>query len=372
MTPPEEIPESFGSYLKREREFREITLEEIAAYTRIKFRALEAIERDDFASLPALAFIRAFIRCYADYLGLNLPDVMLRFDAFIQNRYPELTGETPIIPKKPRPKQRYLPLIFIILAVLLIAFVYWLKRPPSSGSEKPGPSVHETTKPGPGLASPANTVLAMGPAYRLTGPPTHPGTTVREGLTTGAGPTPPTPVTPPGPAPLPANTLASPPVRPVTPIPGPTAVPSVPHPLERPRNLRPLTSSYREPLGPPRALATMPAGHAPTPTPAEPAPPEPTSPADYKHRVTIQVKQPCWIQYTLDNDGPHNFMLQPEKAVELQAVSSVKIKVGNPDSVIGVKYNGQALTFKAQCSPWWLNFPAQPGDNSCPTNPGPP
>jgi cytoskeleton protein RodZ len=329
MAQPSDIPESFGAYLKRERELREIPLDEIAAYTRIKLRALEAIERDDFASLPALAFMRAFIRCYADYIGLNVPDVMLRFDAFVQNRYPELTGEVPIIQKKKPPRQRYVPLALAIVAVLLIALSYWLKKSPHQ--EKPAPVPAEqpagNTEPRKAAAlPPTSQELGLGDANRPAAAEVMP-------------------------APSPE---ASPAGETHPPEPGEGPAPAEPS--------APWTSISDHPLGPPLALAS------PAPAPEETRPSRPAP--KIKHTLTITVNQPCWIQYLIDNDPPRQTILQPDQTVTFAALSSVKINVGNPDGVSSVTYNDQPFKFEPKCSPWWLNFPAGPNDNPCPTRGG--
>ena len=61
----------FGEYLRRERELRSVTLEEISAATRISIRFLEAIESEELSKLPGGIFTRSFVRTYARYLGLD-------------------------------------------------------------------------------------------------------------------------------------------------------------------------------------------------------------------------------------------------------------------------------------------------------------
>jgi len=68
----EEAPMTgFGEYLRREREMRGVTLEEISAATRISIRFLEAIENEELSKLPGGIFTRSFVRTYARYLGLD-------------------------------------------------------------------------------------------------------------------------------------------------------------------------------------------------------------------------------------------------------------------------------------------------------------
>src|SRR5512132_1998694 len=71
---------SFGEELKREREIRGISLKEIADSTKISKRFLEAIERNDHKTLPAPVFTRGFVREYARYLGLNVDDMVNRYN----------------------------------------------------------------------------------------------------------------------------------------------------------------------------------------------------------------------------------------------------------------------------------------------------
>ena len=61
----------FGEHLKREREMRGVSLEEISAATRISTRFLEAIENEQWDQLPGGVFNRGFIRSIARYLGLD-------------------------------------------------------------------------------------------------------------------------------------------------------------------------------------------------------------------------------------------------------------------------------------------------------------
>jgi len=75
--PDKETPDvSFGEELKRSRVIREVSLESIAAATKISVRHLEALEKGDVAKLPAPVFTRGFIRAYAGFLGLD-PEEMV-------------------------------------------------------------------------------------------------------------------------------------------------------------------------------------------------------------------------------------------------------------------------------------------------------
>jgi transcriptional regulator with XRE-family HTH domain len=63
---------TLGQRLRQEREKRGLTVEQLAAQTRIHVQYFEAIERDDTSSLPGGFFYRSFVRQYARLL--ELPD----------------------------------------------------------------------------------------------------------------------------------------------------------------------------------------------------------------------------------------------------------------------------------------------------------
>ena len=62
---------SFGASLRRERELRGVSLQEIAASTKIGVSMLKAIEEDRFDKLPQGLFVRGFVREYARFLALD-------------------------------------------------------------------------------------------------------------------------------------------------------------------------------------------------------------------------------------------------------------------------------------------------------------
>lgn len=112
---------NFGERLKRERELREVTLEEITSATRIGPRFLEALENEDWEKLPGGIFNRGFVRSIARYLGLDeealLGEYDLAHNAQVQPQ-PERLEER--IPSPPR----WLPfaLILGVLALLVLLF----------------------------------------------------------------------------------------------------------------------------------------------------------------------------------------------------------------------------------------------------------
>lgn len=71
----QEILAHIGLKLRAAREVKGLTLQEIANRTRINHVFLEKIETGDTSELPALAFLRGFIRNYMQVLELEDPEI---------------------------------------------------------------------------------------------------------------------------------------------------------------------------------------------------------------------------------------------------------------------------------------------------------
>ena len=71
---------NFGERLRRERELREVSLNEITAGTRIGPRFLEALENEQWEKLPGGVFNRGFVRAIAHFLGLDEENLLAEYD----------------------------------------------------------------------------------------------------------------------------------------------------------------------------------------------------------------------------------------------------------------------------------------------------
>jgi len=65
--------ESFVTRLRRHRQRNQISLDEVAAATRVKRELLERLENNDLSEWPKGLYARAWIRGYATFVGLD-PD----------------------------------------------------------------------------------------------------------------------------------------------------------------------------------------------------------------------------------------------------------------------------------------------------------
>jgi len=78
--------ESIGQRLKKERIARFLTLEKASEATRIRIVFLQALESDDYSAMPSAAQGRGFLRNYAEYLELNIDEMI----AEIQRNTPQI------------------------------------------------------------------------------------------------------------------------------------------------------------------------------------------------------------------------------------------------------------------------------------------
>lgn len=69
----------FGEHLRREREMRGVSLQEIAGATRISTRFLDALEREAWDRLPGGVFNRGFVRTVARFLGLEEESLLAEY-----------------------------------------------------------------------------------------------------------------------------------------------------------------------------------------------------------------------------------------------------------------------------------------------------
>ena len=75
----EYVKETLGQYLRREREARNISLEDIPVATRISSPFIRALEENDFDFFSQKEAIPGYLKLYARHLGLDYDDVLRRY-----------------------------------------------------------------------------------------------------------------------------------------------------------------------------------------------------------------------------------------------------------------------------------------------------
>ena len=74
-------PSSYGRYLQAIRLEKKISLERVAAQTRIGLSTLQAIEHEESGRLPPEAFLRGFVRAVAEAVGADSEEALRRYEA---------------------------------------------------------------------------------------------------------------------------------------------------------------------------------------------------------------------------------------------------------------------------------------------------
>jgi len=123
--------ETVGEYLKKERELRQISIQEVADGTKISISRLRLIEENRFDDLPAEVFVRGFIRNYAEYIGIDPEEAILRLEEDLKGqsssvaRQPEMVSATTIDVRSRGPRRFIGWIIVGILIILVAAGIYF-------------------------------------------------------------------------------------------------------------------------------------------------------------------------------------------------------------------------------------------------------
>lgn len=96
------MTEGLGLWLRRAREARQLSLEDVEKQLRIRRRYLQALEMGDYAALPGQIQARGFLRNYARFLGMPVDEALARYEAEVEGR--------PLQPRpRPLPEERRSP-----------------------------------------------------------------------------------------------------------------------------------------------------------------------------------------------------------------------------------------------------------------------
>lgn len=122
---------SLGEYLQTERLNKGISLEEIAAETKISLGMLQAIEAGNTQQLPAPVLVKGFLRSYAQQIGLDPEEVILKYQDLIEQEDTHREAlekfHRRMRPTSPR-RRKLVPLVIVAVLACLVALVWWSNR----------------------------------------------------------------------------------------------------------------------------------------------------------------------------------------------------------------------------------------------------
>ncbi len=156
----DESRNDFGPLLRQAREQRGLSLQQVAATTKISARVLDALERNDPSKLPGGIFSRAFVRAYAREVGLDPEETVTRFVAAFP---PDAEEMTPVAARSVdaesfesgrRTAITVFQIVGLSVLIIVVALVYVNLRPTPAVPAEPTPAVTPAAPP-PQTAMPA-------------------------------------------------------------------------------------------------------------------------------------------------------------------------------------------------------------------------
>lgn len=291
--------ESPGAYLKRERELRGITLKSVHEAVRVPLKFLEALESDEYETLPHPTFVKGFIKTYCKHLGLDEVDAVLRFEIFMKDRAekaerpekgkkPEFKRLVSSAEKSPSGFRAVIP--FVAAGVVIIIFLFYI-----------GYSRREASRPAPD--APETETLAQGPS----------GTQEAKEADEAAGAKTATELSKAPPDEHPTTTVF------LTPPAAPPAAQA-----GRPAEASRASKEWVKPL---YETAKSEASKAPE---------------DKRHTLTARASETVWIKIRTDDKEPYDVMIKGGESVSWKASSVFSLIVGNAGGV-SLVYDGRAL-----------------------------
>lgn len=120
--------ETVGRRLQKARQEKKLTIDEVAAATKIRPERIVDLEADDLTHFPSLVYARSFLVKYARFLGLDIQDDLENFQVNRAVGFGEFKYLTAVPPPKYRPEARFNqpakkmapPLILAVIAVLIL------------------------------------------------------------------------------------------------------------------------------------------------------------------------------------------------------------------------------------------------------------
>jgi cytoskeleton protein RodZ len=125
-----------GSVLRMAREARGLSIADVVQVIRFSARQIEALERDDYASLPGSTAVRGLVRSYAKLLKLDAAPLLAQLDPAVpvpeaDVRPPTNMGEAEQPTLVERVPLRFIATGFAVLLLTLAA--YWYASLPGDG-----------------------------------------------------------------------------------------------------------------------------------------------------------------------------------------------------------------------------------------------
>jgi cytoskeleton protein RodZ len=129
QTAPAAVPESNtpGAVLRRARESRGQSIADVVQVIRFSARQIEALERDDYASLPGATAVRGLVRNYAKFLKLDAAPLLAQLDPAVPVPEADVRPPTNMGEAEQATIVEQIPtkLVFIVVVIGMVLAGYW-------------------------------------------------------------------------------------------------------------------------------------------------------------------------------------------------------------------------------------------------------
>lgn len=117
--------EDLGAYLKKLREEKNISYDQIYEDLRLREEQVRLMEENRFAEIGYIGFARAMVFNYARYLEADLDEVMQKFNLLMPENIKKVEPETQEAGKKILLSPNLFWIIGIILIVVILGAILW-------------------------------------------------------------------------------------------------------------------------------------------------------------------------------------------------------------------------------------------------------
>ncbi len=274
--------ESLGHFIKKMRDEKNISIEQVAYATRISLKMLRALEEDDHTALPAPTFVRGYLQAYAKYVRIDTQDLLLRYQHHLatapDGKKGAIRSHYLYVKERYQEKRRLVMIIVLFATMLSVAGTYFLLKAKRERNKK--------------LAQQAEQILKTDEAE--------------------------------------TKAIALPPVE--TKVENQDATKAKDAPKTEPAKAEPAKPEAKTETPPPAPAAVPPPPKA-EPALAQPAPPQPAidNAKDEKkaYNLLVKAEEDVWLRFQTDQDEVRDLTLRSGKAMMLRANSVIKIFSGN-------------------------------------------
>lgn len=93
------MTQSIGTILRRARERRRLTQDDVSSYIKIPIKYLRAMESDDYAIFSDKVHAKGFLKLYADFLNLNTLELSALWRREYEKIFDSKAKNTPSVSK---------------------------------------------------------------------------------------------------------------------------------------------------------------------------------------------------------------------------------------------------------------------------------